>query len=71
MLPTEDLFVYVYVVIHDLILAGSILIPERPGPAPVCTDAELLAIAEVRARRQSQSSVRELLHEIPAARAAH
>jgi hypothetical protein len=32
MLPTEDLFVYVYVLIHDLILAGSIVIPERPGP---------------------------------------
>jgi hypothetical protein len=48
MLPTEDLFVYVYVLIHDLILAGSIVIPERPGPAPACTDAELLAIAEVR-----------------------
>jgi IS5 family transposase len=48
MLPTEDLFVYVYVLIHDLILAGAIRIPSRPGPAPACTDAELLAIAEVR-----------------------
>jgi IS5 family transposase len=48
MLPTEDLFVYVYVLIHDLILAGAIRIPHRPGPAPACTDAELLAIAEVR-----------------------
>ena len=48
MLPTEELFVYVYVLIHDLILAGAIRIPRRPGPAPACTDAELLAIAEVR-----------------------
>ena len=48
MLSTEDLFVYVYVLIHDLVLAGAIVIPPRPGPAPACTDAELLAIAEVR-----------------------
>src|ERR1700752_2700299 len=48
MLPTEELFVYVYVLIHDLMLAGAIRIPRRPGPAPGCTDAELLAIAEVR-----------------------
>jgi hypothetical protein len=48
MLPTEELFVYVYVLVHDLIAAGEIRIPRRPGPAPGCTDAELLAIAEVR-----------------------
>jgi hypothetical protein len=48
MLPTEDLFVYAYVLIHDLILAGAIVIPPRPGPSPARTDAELLAIAEVR-----------------------
>jgi IS5 family transposase len=48
MLPTEDLFVYVYVLIHDLIMAGAIRIPPRPGPVPACSDAELLAIAEVR-----------------------
>jgi hypothetical protein len=48
MLPTEDLFVHVYVLIHDLVLAGAISVPARPGPAPACTDAELLAIAEVR-----------------------
>ena len=48
MLPTEELFVYVYVLIHDLIRAGAIRIPCRPGPAPACTDAELLAITEVR-----------------------
>jgi Transposase DDE domain len=57
MLPTEDLFVYVYVLVHDLILSGAIRIPRRPGPAPACTDAELLAIAEVRhlLRRRSEA----------------
>jgi hypothetical protein len=48
MLPTEDLFVYVYVLIHDLITAGSLSVPARPGPEPACSDAELLAIAVVR-----------------------
>ena len=48
MLPTEDLFVYVYVLVHDLILTRAVVIPRRPGPAPACTDAELLAIAVVR-----------------------
>ena len=48
MLPTEELFVYVYVLVHDLVLSGAIRIPCRPGPAPACTDAELLAIAQVR-----------------------
>ena len=48
MLPAEDLFVYVYVLIHDLMAAGYIKVPPRPGPAPACSDAELLAIAEVR-----------------------
>jgi len=48
MLPTEDLFVYVYVLIHDLVLARAVVVPARPGPAPACTDAELGAIAVVR-----------------------
>ena len=48
MLPTEDLFVYVYVLIDDLVTARVIAIPRRPGPAPACSDAELLAIAQVR-----------------------
>ena len=48
MLPTEDLFVYVYVLIDDLITAGVIAIPPRPGPVPACSDAELLAVALVR-----------------------
>jgi hypothetical protein len=48
MLPTEDLFVYVYVLVDDAISVRAIAIPGRPGPAPACTDAELLAIAVVR-----------------------
>jgi hypothetical protein len=48
MLPTEDLFVYVYVLIDDLIASGAVCIPPRPGPAPACSDAGLLAIAVVR-----------------------
>jgi IS5 family transposase len=48
MLPTEDLFVYVYVLIHDLMLAGNIRVPARPGPVPACRDGELLAITVVR-----------------------
>jgi len=46
--PTEDLFIYVYVLIDDAITAGAIAIPPRPGPAPACSDSELLAIALVR-----------------------
>jgi Transposase DDE domain len=48
MLPTEDLFVYVYVLIDDLVATRIIAIPPRPGPVPACSDAELLAIAQVR-----------------------
>ena len=38
MLPTEDLFVYLYMLIDDAIKAGAIAIPARPGPAPACSD---------------------------------
>jgi hypothetical protein len=48
MLPTEDLFVYVYVLVDDAIGSRAVAIAPRPGPAPGCTDAELLAIALVR-----------------------
>ncbi|MHB1430837.1 MAG: transposase family protein [Streptosporangiaceae bacterium] len=48
MLPTEDLFVYLYVLIDDAIASGAIAIPPRPGPAPACSDAELLAVAMAR-----------------------
>jgi hypothetical protein len=48
MLPTEDLFVYVYVLVDDAISSRAVKIAPRPGPAPACTDPELLAIALVR-----------------------
>ena len=32
MLPTEDLFVYVYVLVDDAIGSRAIAIPARPGP---------------------------------------
>jgi len=48
MLPTEDLFVYVYVLVDDAISSQAVAIAPRPGPAPACTDAELLAVALVR-----------------------
>jgi Transposase DDE domain len=48
MLPTEDLFVYVYVLVDDAISSRAIAIARRPGPAPGCSDAEVLAIALVR-----------------------
>src|SRR4051795_7555728 len=48
MLPTEDLFVYVYVLVDDSIAAGEVTIPARPGPVPACSDAELLTIALIR-----------------------
>lgn len=48
MLPTQDLFVHVYCQVDDAIKAGELRIPRRPGPAPACTDAELLTIALAR-----------------------
>jgi hypothetical protein len=48
MLPAEDLFVYVYVLVDDAISSQAVAIAPRPGPAPACTDAEPLAVALVR-----------------------
>jgi len=48
MLPTEDLFVYVYVLVDDAIRSGAVAIAARPGPAPGCSDAELLTIGLAR-----------------------
>lgn len=47
-LPAEELFACVCVLVHDLIVSGAVQVPRHPGPAPACADAELLAIAEVR-----------------------
>src|SRR5258705_8453239 len=48
MVPTEDLFVCVCGLVDDAIGSGAMAVPRRPGPAPACSDAELLAIALVR-----------------------
>jgi hypothetical protein len=48
MLPTEDLFVHVYVLVDDAIAGKVVAIPPRPGPVPACSDAEVLAIALAR-----------------------
>ena len=48
MLALEDLFVQVYVVIDDAVRNGTVAVPPRPGPAPACSDAEVLAVAVVR-----------------------
>jgi hypothetical protein len=63
MLPTEDLFVYAYVLIDDAIDAGDVVIPPRPGPQPACSDAELLTIGLVRhlLHRRSEAG---FLHEV-------
>ena len=45
MLPTEDLFVHVYVLVDDAIIDGVVAIPPRPGPVPACSDAEILTVA--------------------------
>jgi hypothetical protein len=48
MLPTEDLFVHIYVLVDDAVADGMVAIPPRPGPAPGCADSEVLTVALVR-----------------------
>ncbi len=68
MLATELLFVYVYCLVDDAIKADVLSIPRRPGPAPACTDAELLTIALVRhllGRRSENGFVAEVRRDWP------
>jgi hypothetical protein len=48
MLPTEDLFVHLYVLVDDAITDKVVAIPPRPGPVPACSDAEVLTVALAR-----------------------
>lgn len=48
MMPLADLFVHVYVRVDDALAGGAVPVPRRPGPAPACSDAEVLTIAVVR-----------------------
>ena len=48
MVPLEDWFVQVYVVIDDAMRGGRLQVPSRPGPPPACSDAEVLTVAVVR-----------------------
>ena len=68
MLATELLFVYLYCLVDDAIKAGVLSIPRRPGPAPACTDAELLTIALVShllGRRSENGFVAEVRRDWP------
>lgn len=48
MLPLAELFVHVYVLVDEAVQHGQVPIPTRPGPAPTCSDSELLTLAIVR-----------------------
>ena len=48
MMPLGDLFVHVYVLVDDAMGGGQVPVPRRPGPAPACSDAEVLTLAVVR-----------------------
>src|SRR5438105_808507 len=68
MLATELLFVYIYGRVDDAIKAGALWIRRRPGPAPACTDAELLTIALVRhllGRRSENGFLAEIRRDWP------
>jgi hypothetical protein len=68
MLPTDELFVHCYTLIDDLILDGLVMIPSRPGPAPGCSDAEVLTIVLVRHllhRRSESGFLTEIRRDYP------
>jgi hypothetical protein len=48
MMPVVDLFVQVYVLVADAVETGAVSIAARPGPAPRCSDSEVLTMAIVR-----------------------
>jgi hypothetical protein len=69
MLATELLFACIYCLADDAITADALSIPRRPGPAPDCTDAELLCIALARhlpGRRSENGFLAEIRRDWPA-----
>ena len=66
MMPLGDLLVHVYVLVDDSLAEGTVPVPARPGPAPACSDAEVLTIALVRhllARRSERGFLAEVGRE--------
>ena len=62
------MFVHCYVLVDDLIKAGSVDIPTRPGPKPACTDPEIITIVLVRhllCRRSESGFLAEIRREWP------
>jgi hypothetical protein len=48
MMPLAEVFVHVAVLIDDALVGASIAVPRHSGPAPACSDAEVLTLALVR-----------------------
>jgi hypothetical protein len=66
MMPLGELFVHVYVLVDDALADGSVAVPRRPGPAPACSDAEVLTLALVRhllARPSERGFLEEVRHD--------
>ena len=63
MMPLADVFVHVYVLVDDAVRRGAVAVPRRPGPAPACSDAEVLTVALVR-HLLARRSEREFLAEV-------
>jgi hypothetical protein len=59
MLPTEDLFVYVYMLVDDAVISRAIAIPARPGPAPACSEA-LALVRHLLGRRSEAGFLAEV-----------
>ena len=62
-MPLADLFVHVYVRVDDALQRGAVAVPPRPGPAPACSDAEVLTVALVR-HVLGRPSERDFLAEV-------
>jgi hypothetical protein len=63
MMPLAEVFVHVYVWIDDALGDGTVPVPPRAGPAPRCSDAEVLTVALVR-HLLGRPSERAFLEEV-------